>query len=376
MKIGHYQQQVDAYKAFVLLPFPPKEGFLLSKELIKQASEATLYLGKLDGITQLLPDLDFFLLMYIRKDATSSNQIEGTRATFLDAIQAEAKIDVNIPDDVDDILHYISALKYGLKRLEEFPLSLRFIKEIHKELMGDARSDQFSDPGNFRQSQNWIGGTTPVSAHFVPPPVHEMMQSLGDLEKFLHTEDNIIPIIKAGLLHSQFETIHPFLDGNGRTGRLLITAYLWYTKLISQPTLFLSTYFKKHQKVYYAKLDAYHEGEIEEWLTFFLEGVIETSKEAIETVKKITVLRAEDSLKIQSLSKTASESAAKVFPKLFELPIVNVEKIVEWTGYTRQGAQKVIDRFVDLDILSIKDAEVTYGRSYIYRKYLEIFTEI
>jgi len=373
MKIGNMQNQPQGYKAFVPAPFPPSEGFIFSSKIIQKASSATLLLGKLDGITQLLPDLDFFLFMYIRKDATSSSQIEGTKATMIDAIEAESQTSEKLPEDVDDILHYIRALNYGLERLKDFPISLRFLKEIHKELMKGARSSHFSDPGNFRQSQNWIGGTTPNNAHFVPPTPHDMERALGDLEKFLHAKDDLLPILKAGIIHAHFETIHPFLDGNGRTGRILITLFLWLQNLLDRPVLFLSTYFKKHQKIYYDRLDGYRFGNVEEWLDFFLDGVIEVAKEAIEIVKKITILREEDMKKIQSLGKTAAESSINVLPQLFKLPIVNVSTIQKWTKFTRQGGQKVIDRFVTLGILEQKDEDKNYGRSFIYRRYVDIF---
>ncbi len=195
------------------LPFPPQD-FQLDPKLLKKADKATRLIGKLDGVTGRLPDAEFFLLMYLRKDAASSSQIEGTRATMIDAIEAEASLNTDMPTDVDDILHYIQALKYGMKRVREddFPLTLRFIRELHKELMEAARATHFCDPGEFRRTQNWIGGTRPDNARFVPPPVHEMKRALGDLEDFIHADGMIPSIIKAGIIHSHFETIHPFLD--------------------------------------------------------------------------------------------------------------------------------------------------------------------
>jgi Fic family protein len=375
MEIGKFIQQKEGYKAFIPNKFPPEKDFKFSRKLILKHSKAERLLGKLDGITQLLPDVDFFLFMYIRKDAASSSQIEGTQATMIDAIEAEAKTTESLPKDVDDILHYIKALNYGLTRLESFPMSLRFIRELHKELMEEARTTHFSDPGQFRKSQNWIGGTMPSNASFVPPPPQEMQRALNDFEKFLHADDNTLPLLKAGLIHAQFETIHPFLDGNGRTGRLLITFYLWLNKLLEKPVLFLSSYFKKHQQLYYQKLNGYHHGQVEEWIDFVLDGVIDTANQAITTSQKITALRLEDMEKIQSLSKTSSESGVTVLRKLFELPIVNVNTIKEWTGFTRQGAQRVIDRFVELGILEQKDKNETYGRSFIYRRYVDIFVK-
>ena len=256
VEIGKNIQQITGYKAFIPNKFPPEEGFSFDSSILKKNEQATRLLGKLDGITKLLPDIDFFLWMYIRKDAASSSQIEGTKATMVDAIEAEAKINVNVPQDVDDILHYIKALNFGMKRVKDdnFPISLRFIRELHLKLMDKARATQFSDPGEFRKTQNWIGGTRPDNARFVPPPVEEMKIALADLEKFLYSNEEILTLIKAGIIHAQFETIHPFLDGNGRTGRMLITFYLWKEKFLDKPVLFLSSYFKRHQELYYEKL--------------------------------------------------------------------------------------------------------------------------
>lgn len=377
VEIGLYRAQKSGFQAFIPHSFPPKEGLDFDQEILKKNNEATRLLGKLDGITKLLPDSDFFLLMYLRKDASASSQIEGTRATMIDAIAAEAKIDHNLPNDVDDILHYITALNYGIKRVEteNFPLTLRFIRELHGKLMQKARATHFSDPGEFRKSQNWIGGTKPDNASYVPPPVEAMQLALNDLEKFIHISDTVPTVIKAGLIHSQFETIHPFLDGNGRTGRMLITFYLWKEGYLEKPVLFLSSFFKKHQKLYYEKLHGYHNGEVASWVNFFLDGVIEIANEAIDIVGEITTLREKDMIKIHALGKRASESAMLVLPKLYAQPIVNVNTIKTWTGFTHAGAERVIDRFIQIGILSPKDKNVTYGQSYMYKKYIDIFTD-
>ncbi len=375
IEIGAYKIQPAGFKAFIPHPFPPKEGFDFDKNILKKNNEATRLLGKLDGITKLLPDADFFLLMYLRKDAASSSQIEGTRATMVDAIAAEVKIDTKIPDDVDDILHYIKALNYGIKRMREddFPMVLRFIRELHKQLMQKARATHFSDPGEFRKSQNWIGGTRPDNTSFVPPPVDEMYRALTNLEEFIHTSDAIPTVVKAGLIHAQFETIHPFLDGNGRTGRMLITFYLWKEGYLGKPVLFLSSFFRKHQNLYYKKLLGYHNGNVADWIEFFLDGVVEIANEAIDTVDKITVLRERDILKIQTLGKRSSESATLVLPRLYTQPIVTVGVIQKWTGFTRAGAQTVIDRFIQMGILTPKDKGKKYGQSYMYKSYIDIF---
>ena len=290
IEIGQLKDQKEGFKAFIPASFPPKGGFEFDPKILKKIDEATRLLGKLDGITKLLPDVDFFLSMYLRKDAASSSQIEGTMATMIDAIEAEVQSSANIPEDVDDILHYIKALNYGMKRVQQdnFPMALRFVRELHKQLMDKARTTHYSDPGEFRKSQNWIGGTRPDNARFVPPPVEEMHAALTDLEKFMHSNDDVLTLVKAALIHAQFETIHPFLDGNGRTGRMLITFYLWKEGYLEKPVLFLSSYFKKHQKVYYERLFGYHFGSVSDWVDFFLDGVIEIAGEAIDIVGKIT----------------------------------------------------------------------------------------
>lgn len=371
--VKQQSKQWGAYNAFVPDSFPPKKGFSLSPFMIKKDAQAQHFVSTLNGITRLLPDKDFFLFMYILKDAASSSQIEGTGATMLDAIKAEAKIGFDLPEDVDDITHYIKALNGGIKFLEEIPLSVRLIKSIHKELMEGARSTHDARPGEFKHDQNWINGTKPQDAKFVPPPPHEVLRTIGDWETFIHTDDELLPLTKAALLHAQFETIHPFRDGNGRTGRMLTTLYFGEVGLLEKPVLFLSSYFKKHQKTYYTRLDGYHRGEVNEWIDFFLSGVSITAQEAIQTVDKITKLRERDILKIQGMDKRSSQSAIKVLPRLFSLPIVDVATVQDWTGFSRNGAKKLIDRFVEIGILSMRDEEKKYGRSYIYQEYVRIF---
>ncbi len=378
LELGVLRKQAGGYSAFIPNPFPPQDGFEFSPALLKKSTEASYLLGKLDGITKFLPDSNFFLLMYLRKDAASSSQIEGTKATMVDAIEAEVKTNANIPADVDDILHYIHALNYGMKRVKEenFPVSIRLLRELHKELMHEARGTQFSDPGEFRKTQNWIGGTRPDNASFVPPPADAILPALSDIEKFIHTDDTIPPAIKAGLVHAQFETIHPFLDGNGRTGRMLIMFCLWKSGTLENPVLFLSSYFKKYQTVYYQRLEKYHQGQIYPWLDFFLDGVVETANEAISMVDRITSLRERNLETIRTLGKRAFESASQVLSMLYSQPVVNVALVQKWTGFnTRAGAQTVIDRLIALKILEPKDKDKKYGQSYVYREYLNIFTD-
>lgn len=372
VEIGKKIRQKEGFFAFIPNPFPPGDIFDVPQDILLKTAEADRLVGKLDGITHTLPDVEFFLRMFVAKDASSSAQIEGTKATIVDAVEMDAGI-VSKETDVEDILYYIQALNYGIKRLNDFPLSLRLIREIHSRLMTGARATHFPDPGEFRKSQNWIGGTRPDNAHFVPPPVHEMNRALNDFEFFLHEEKKVLPLIHMGITHGQFETIHPFLDGNGRTGRLLITLLLCHRKLLERPVLFLSSYFKKHQKVYYQKLDDYNNGNIESWINFFLDGVIETAEESIEISRKIRELRDKDMEKIQSLAKRESESGVLVLSHLFGFPIVTTRKIMEWTSFTRAGAQKVIDRFVTLGILTLREEKSSYDRAYVYKRYLNVF---
>ncbi len=378
-KIGVYKTQPEGFKAFVLESFPPKDTLVFSPAIQQKHAEAMRLLGKLDGITALLPDRDYFLEMFVRKDASSSSQIEGTQASISDAIEAlNIERRNNLPQDVDDILHYIEALNYGLERAKNFPFSLRFIRELHEKLMTGARNTHNPLPGEFRRTQNWIGGTRPDNARFVPPPVCEMNQALNDLEKFIHADDEYyLPLIKAGLLHAQFEAIHPFLDGNGRTGRMLVTMFLWHRRLLEMPVLYLSTYFKKHQETYYEKLNAYHSenGNVEEWVEFFLDGVIDIANSSIETCRKITELRERDMRKAQKLGKATAPKTLDMIRFLYKMPTVGIADVVNQTRYSRPSAYKLIDRLVDMNILYPADENDGYGKKYTYKDYVEVFAE-
>lgn len=373
MPIGHLIKQSEGYTAFIPAAFPAPELLDFSPGLIAKAADAERLIGKLDGITHILPDVDYFLSMYIVKDATNSAQIEGTRATMMDALEMSAGINVK-DTDADDILFYIKALNYGTQRLKNFPFSLRFIRELHKELMTGARSSHFADPGEYRRSQNWIDGTTLQNASFVPPPVEAMHKALADLEKFIY-DTTLMPVLQAGILHAQFETIHPFLDGNGRTGRLLITLFLFERAVLEKPVLFLSSFFKKNRQLYYDKLNAYHNNKTNEWLYFFLDGVIETANQSIEASKKIMALRETDMRKIQALGKREATSGIKFLQNLFTNPVINHNMVVNTMQFSRSGSIKLIDRFIHLGILEVLNETVKYGKTYIYKKYIDIFTD-
>jgi Fic family protein len=374
MKIGRLFKQPAGYRAFVPDKFPPDQPIVLNTKTQQLHSKAVLMLGKLDGITQLLPDLDFFILMYITKEATRSSEIEGTKATIVDVIRSGAGIEYRLPQDVDRILHYIEAMEYGLRRLESLPLSLRFIREIHKVLIEDTADAPGKTPGEFRTSQNWIGGGSPNTARFVPPPPAELSRCLDDFEKFLYSDDEYPPLIKAALAHAQFETIHPFLDGNGRAGRLLTTFYLCNLGMLERPVLYLSEYFLNNHQAYYDALHEYHSenGDISIWFDFFLDGVAIIAEEAIEISKKINILRQNDTAKIQTLGRRA-KTAMAVLENLYRLPIVSVRTIVEWTSLSRPQANELVKKLLEIGILEQKNKDIEYGREFWYKNYLDLF---
>jgi len=372
VNIGKYIKQIEGYKAFIPEKFPPKNLSFQGERLIQLLSTSSLLLGKLDGLTKLVPDIDFFIFMYIKKEATLSSQIEGTKALLTDALHAEIEKAPELPPDVDDILHYIEAMNIGLNELKNIPLSLRLIKKIHQVLLTEARSTFFPYPGEFRKTQNWIMGTNPDNARFVPPPPDYVTSAMRDLENFFYSYRNIPILIKIGLIHAQFETIHPFIDGNGRTGRLLITLYLYQEKLLEKPVLYLSEYLKKNRDLYFAKLDEYRKGNVFLWLEFFLEGVGKVAEEAIETSNKIIKLREKNQQKIMKLGK-GTKNATILLKNLYKLPVVNVKKVEEFTGLSREGANRLVKKFVELDLLVPKEKKRKYGRIFIYKEYLGLF---
>ncbi len=372
IQIGKYVQQKGNYNAFIPDKFPPKGLTYNEPKIIKLLADANLLLGKLDGLTNLIPDIDFFIFMYINKEAAFSSQVEGTKANLTDALQAEVERIPDLPDDVDDILHYIKAMNMGLERLNSFPLSLRLIKEVHATLLTGARGSTSHQPGEFRNSQNWVMGTNLNDARFVPPPPQYVLGAMGELEKFFYSHKNIPTLIKAALLHSQFETIHPFLDGNGRTGRLLITFYLCHQNVLERPVLYFSEYLKKHRNKYFLLLDEYRKGSVSDWLIFFLEGVIQICEKAIETSNKIIDLRERNLQKISRLGR-ASQNAMVLLKNLYKLPIVNVRKVEEATGLSREASNRLVKRFCTEGILVQKDQNVKYGRLFVYKDYLSLF---
>ena len=352
MRTGNYINQLQGdirYKAFVpnLLPFEIKN----EEKLQSLLSRANLALGRLDGVANILPNVDFFIFMYVRKEATISSQIEGTQATFIDVLKKEAKLeDTEIHKDVDEVINYISAMNYGLERLKEFPLSLRLLREIHQKLLQGVRGEG-KHPGEFRISQNWIGGPTIETATFVPPPANEVMNLMGNLEGYMHSI-NLTPVLKkTGLMHAQFETIHPFLDGNGRIGRLLITFYLCQQQALRKPLLYLSEFFKRNRQTYYDRLNSLRDkDDLEGWLEFFLQGITETSEKAVDTARKIIKLRNHGIHQISKLGRS-TEKGMTLYKHLFRTPMVRVKDIERIMDIKNPNALALVSKFVDLGIL-------------------------
>lgn len=376
MQIGNFVHQPQGFKAFIPLDFPPKGSIVFSSDVYLANDRATLALGKLDGVAQLIPDIDFFISTYVQKEATLSSNIEGTKATMHDALRAGIDLTENVPDDVENIFSYVKAVNYGFKRVKNNPLTLRVIREIHKELMQYTKEGIGKTPGEFRKTQNWIGGTRPDNADFVPPPPHELNRVLGDFEKFINTPQPYPPLIQAALMHAQFETIHPFLDGNGRTGRLLVTLQLHYQNVLEYPILYLSEYFKRHRDVYFDRLADYHnKGEVERWVIFFLEGIAEVAAEAMNVSKKIVALRERHMTLAHSLGGKQAKTAIKLLQGLYTQPIVDVVTVQKITGLSRPAANALVKKFIDIDILRQVDETHTYARQFVYAEYLILFHE-
>ncbi|TDN67256.1 Fic family protein [Paraburkholderia sp. BL10I2N1] len=361
-------------RAFVPPPLPPEPPIdVLS--LLDRLSLAERAVGRLDGITMLLPRQELFLYMYVRKEAVLSSQIEGTQSTLTDLLRFETEAQAGQPiDDIREVSNYVDAMMYGLDRLQELPLSLRLIREMHARLLQSGRGGTKS-PGEFRRSQNWIGGTRPGNALYVPPPVDELDTSLDALEKFMHEDRSRLPaLIKAGLLHVQFETIHPFLDGNGRIGRLLVTLFLNVHGVLRSPLLYLSLYLKTHRADYYRLLQEVRErGAWEAWLEFFLAGVAETANQAFDAATRIVGLFKDDRERITAESERAG-SALRVHDLLQQNPFLTANLLVERTGLT---APTVNAALADLERLGVVE-EVTgrrRGRVFGYRRYLAILGE-
>jgi Fic family protein len=353
-RTGHYQRQSTGYSAFIPKDLPPAPPIQYDMDMLALLSKADRALGRLDGATELLPNPELFVYMYVRKEAVLSSQIEGTQASLMDVLEFEAQaLEPGRPQDVPEVVNYVAAMNYGLERLRDLPLSLRLLREIHAKLLEGVRGGE-RNPGEFRRTQNWIGplGSGLTEASFVPPPPHEMLTALNNLEIFFHDTSPFPMLIKVGLIHAQFETIHPFLDGNGRMGRLMITFLLCQEGILQWPWLYLSHYFKKHRAEYYERLQATRDrGDLEGWLKFFLSGIYEVAQEATATARQIVQLREEHrNLVTTSLGRNAS-NGLKLLEALYFRPIISVTAAEKITQLTYANANKLVDQFINLGLL-------------------------
>lgn len=376
-RAGTYVRQPAGYTSFIPNGLPPNPKVAMDEEMGTLLSAADQALGRLDGASDILPNPDLLVFMYVRKEAVLSSQIEGTQASLIDVLKFEAAAaDPSRPQDVGEVVNYVAALNHGLKRLQNLPISLRLIREIHERLMQGVRGEE-KTPGQFRRTQNWIGspGSTLATARFIPPPPHEMNESLHDLERFLHDRGPMPILLKIGLAHAQFETVHPFLDGNGRVGRLLITFLLCESHVLRHPLLYLSYYFRKYQSDYYDRLQAIRDqGDWEGWLKFFLQGVRETSEEATETARRIVRMREEHRELIRQKLGAGSGKALSLLESLFWRPIISVQHAADATKLAFPNASALVVRLQKLGLL----AEVTgrrRNRRFAYRSFLDLFRD-
>ncbi|WP_009632925.1 Fic family protein [Synechocystis sp. PCC 7509] len=376
-RAGRYVEQITGYKAFIPNSLPPLPELVMDGEMWHLLSQADRALGRLDGSTDALPNPDLFVFMYVRKEAVLSSQIEGTQASLIDVLEFESQtLQPDNPQDVAQVVNYVAAVNYGLERLKTLPISLRLIKEIHKELMQGVRGAEH-DPGEFRRTQNWIGpaGCSLTQATYVPPPEYEMNQSLDNLQKFLHDSTPIPALIKIGLAHAQFETIHPFLDGNGRTGRLLITFLLCEQNILKRPLLYISHYFKKYRAEYYDRLQAVRDsGNWEGWLKFFLRGVDEVAQEASANARKIVNMKEEHRQLILNKMKGRSGNAIGLLESLYFRPIFTIEHAETISNLSYPNANKLVRDLCDIGLLE----EITgqkRNRVFSYAPFLDVFKD-
>lgn len=375
---GKYINQLTGYKAFIPNDLPPVPALAIDSEMQTLISQADRALGRLDGATDNLPNPDLFIFMYIKKEALHSSQIEGTQGSLSDVIDFEKKLEKPIINkgEVGEVLNYIDAMNYGIERLQTLPLCKRLICEIQERLLKNVRGYMLT-PGEFRRTQNWIGpeGCALKDATFIPPPPDAMVDALTQLETFIQTKHTDLPVlVKVGLIHAQFETIHPFLDGNGRVGRLLITFLLCHEKILHRPSLYLSAYFKQYKAEYYQRLqNTRDKGDWEGWLKFFLNGVHEVALEASRTSRTIVDLRERHRNEImEKLPASASSNAMKLLEHLYYRPVINVDTAKQILGVSYPNANKTVANLEKLEILKERTGRQR-NREYAYQSYLDIF---
>jgi Fic family protein len=372
-RAGTHKQNLSgemAYKSFTPSILPPNPPIELNNEIINLLVKTNKQLAVLEGVSSRIPNIHLFISMYIRKEALMSSQIEGTQATLEDVLDPMLEENTNRP--VGDVVNYIKATDYAIRRLKELPLCNRLIKETHKILLSGVRGENKS-AGEFRHSQNWIGSTgcNLSNARYIPPSVEDMIQSMSDLEKYINSDDELDILIRAGLIHYQFETIHPFLDGNGRIGRLLITLFLMEKNVLSTPVLYISYFLKKNRLEYYDRMNEVRlKGNYEQWIKFFLEAVYESSKNAIETIDKLTALHDNYCLKIKNLGRRA-KNAMRVFEYLETNPIIEIQKTAKELDMTFNTMSSIVKDLISIGILE-QTSEQSRNRTFAYKEYLEI----
>jgi len=364
----------ESFEAFIPAPLPTLSSLELKTVHFELMEKANWALGRLDGLATLLPDTALFLYFYVRKEALLSSQIEGTQSSLADLLLFENEEVPGVPlNDVEEVSNYVAAMNHGLRRMQDgFPLSSRLLREIHHVLLSGGRGADKS-PGEFRRSQNWIGGSRPGKARFVPPPPECVMDCMSELEKYLH-EPHVPVLIKAALAHVQFETIHPFLDGNGRVGRLLITFLMCSEGVLSQPLLYLSLFFKRNRNAYYDLLQRVRlEGVWEEWLEYFLEGVLETSRQAVTTAQSILQLFEQDRTRIEALGRPAG-SVLRVQQQLQKTPLSSIQKIADATGMTRPTVATSIRHLSEMGMVRELTGKERH-RLFVYDGYVKLLSE-
>ena len=358
------------YKSFIPNPLPPKPEVEMNNDIVSLLIKANKTISTLEGISSRIPDMALFVSMYVRKEALMSSQIEGTQATLEDIF--DPMIEKNTNRNVADVVNYIKATEYAVKRLNTLPLCNRLIKETHAILMEDVRGQEKS-PGEFRRSQNWIGGqgSTLKNARYIPPNPEDMNSAMSDLEKYMNSEDGLDFLIRAALIHYQFETIHPFLDGNGRVGRLLITLFLMEKKVLTTPALYISYFLKKNRVEYYDRMTEVRlKGNYEQWIRFFLLAINESAQDAIAAIDEITALQAENREKVSAMGR-ASKNALLVFEYLASNPIIDIGKTAEALNVSYNTVSAAVKRLMDADIL-VQTENVNRNRTFAYKDYLDI----
>lgn len=373
-RAGMVMNTTRGYSAFIPAKLPPDPPIVIDSEMQKLLSLADLKLGRLDGITQILPNPELFVAMYVKKEAVLSSQIEGTQASLVDVLNTpSSETNDRAYNEVIEVVNYVNAMNWGLQNLSTLPLSLRLIRNIHKILLEDVRGSN-KNPGEFRKTQNWIGpqGCTLETATFIPPTVVEMEKAMADLENYMYEDDDVPALIKIALIHAQFESIHPFLDGNGRMGRLLITFWLCQQEILTHPLLYLSYYFKQNRLEYYDRLMAVRtKGDWENWIKFFLRGIASVSDEATESAKKIIGLQSKYSEMLLQNDKSNSNYTV-LLNLLFERPIITKKEISETLGISLPTANTIVETFCNLGILYDKTPDKKRYKTFVFGEYLAI----